>query len=136
MKFFTRVNRPPSPALKCGPSLVQPQFARDTDINVMIQRYLHGDASVLARHSGIISDATSLPDNLHDVLNIRSRGEYAWNQLPEQVRASYGNVERFLAAFESADRPVPPKCDVAGSQPSDKPVDKSLESVTPTNVGA
>lgn len=101
-RFKTTYDRPPHRGLVCkAPSLVQPQFARDTDINVMIQRALGGDPSVFACGATVGVDALDAPEDFHDAMNKLARGDSAWEELPQALKHSYGSKEAFLAAIDS-----------------------------------
>lgn len=104
--FKTTYSRPAHAGLKFSvPSLVQPQFARDTDINRMIQRALGGDPSVFAR-GGRMVDVSNAPEDVHEVMNIIARGDTAWADLPDSVRRSYGSKEAFINAVVAEEQRV------------------------------
>lgn len=101
-RFKTTYDRPPHRGLQCrAPSLVQPQFARDTDINLMIQRALGGDPSVFAPGASNGVDALDAPEDFHEAMNQLARGETAWAELPLAVKQSYGSKEAFLASVDA-----------------------------------
>ena len=101
-RFKTTYDRPPHRGLECkAPSLVQPQYARDTDINVMIQRALGGDPSVFARGASVGVDALDAPEDFHEAMNQLARGDSAWEELPQALKHSYGSKEAFLAAVDA-----------------------------------
>lgn len=83
-----------------SPSLCQRQFAADTDVNVLIQRCLSGDASSLAQGRPSYVDASNSPDSFHDAMNKVARSNSLWESIPEQVRATYGSPEGLLNAIE------------------------------------
>lgn len=116
-RFKTTYDRPPHRGLKCKtPSLVQPQYARDTDINVMIRRALGGDPSVFARGASVGVDALAAPEDFHEAMNKLARGDSAWEELPQAVKRAYGSKEAFVAAVDAL---------------SASPVEEKEEEVTP-----
>ena len=101
MKFHTRYNPAAVKGLTCSdPSLAQPQFQADCDINVMIRRALAGDVSVLARGGYNNVDVSDAPESFHEALNKATSADSLWQSLPEQVRATFGSADRLLRAIE------------------------------------
>lgn len=100
--FHTRFNHTPCTGV-CfrKPSLTQPQFQKDTDINYMIKRALAGDMSVY-RNAGHIVDASEAPESYHESMNIMARAQQAWDDMPDALRRAYGNAANFLAEFEKS----------------------------------
>lgn len=134
MSFPTHFKRPAHAGLTFDkPSLVQPHFQRDCDINRMIQRALGGDASVFAR-KGVIVDAGDAPESYHEAMNIMVNAQQVWDELPDNVRRAYGNAAHFVAAIEEErSKMVKPKSADTVSEPPAPAVDKS---VTPSGAEA
>lgn len=124
-KFKHVYNRPPHKGVTFNsPSLVQPQYARDSDINVMIQRALAGDPSVFSRGGTLGVDATDSPEDFHEAMNTLARGNTAWEELPQALKHAYGNKEAFILALNT---PVKPSVVDEEKKEADK-------SVTPNGV--
>lgn len=101
MDFYTRYKRPIHKGLDFPkPSLTQQHFKNDCDIGKLLARYLGGDISVINRRVKF-GDFTAAPDDFHQAMNITAAGRTAWENLPDSVRRTYGNVERFLDALNS-----------------------------------
>lgn len=79
-------------------------FAESVDINTIIAKYGAGDTSVLERVQGFYFDATSVPDNMAELLNKLNRAEEGFEKLPPEFKEKYGNdFNRFLCTFDPSD---------------------------------
>lgn len=135
-RFKTIYDRPPHRGLECkAPSLVQPQYARETDINVMIQRALGGDPSVFARGASNV-DVLAAPEDFHDAMNQLARGDSAWAELPLAVKQSYGSKEAFLAAVDAfvASQVVETKDEPPTKPPTEPVTPSGAEASTPKSA--
>lgn len=92
-------------ARKCGscglvftqPTKCQQHLSKMCDINNMIARAIAGDTSVVRRGSYV--DASQMPDDMQEVLNIGNRAREAYEALPADLRAVYPSPDVFLAAL-------------------------------------
>lgn len=97
--FYTRFNRPTSVGLsQFASSLCQKHLKRDCDVNVMIAKFLGGDASCL-RH-GVYLDCTSVPSDFTEMQNIITRANSVWHDLPDNVRYAYRSPENLIKALD------------------------------------
>lgn len=83
------------------PSLTQSQFAKDTDVNVLVRRYLAGDMSVISRRAPITVDCSEAPDSFHDALNVAKSADFVWNSLPDNVRRTFKSYQDFLDCYDA-----------------------------------
>lgn len=86
-------------------------YKDSVDINVIVQRYAHGDTYALQQRSGAYGDFVSVPRSYMDVLNgaIELNKIYSEN---EDFRKSFSTFEDFVVNFGKVDiKSVIPKVD-------------------------
>lgn len=91
-----------------SPSLVQPQFAKDCDINVALARIAAGDTSML-KQTGMFYDASNAPADLQALLHSVISAQESWESLPDAVRSRFANPQSmmdFLADDKNRDEAV------------------------------
>lgn len=97
-----------------------------TDINLLIQRFVKGDVSVLSRRQGMYGDFTQLPKNYADMLNKLNRAEEFFNALPVEERAkfnhSFAQFVSSLGELVPASNPIE-KPEVKPEQMEVKPIE-------------
>lgn len=81
-----------------APSCTQRQFKDDCDINNMIRRALCGDMSVFSHPKYM--DVLNAPESFHDAASKTAFAQSVWEELPEEVRASYGSAEALVMDFD------------------------------------
>lgn len=76
--------------------------ADSVDINVIMARYLNGDADALNRVQGFYADVSKAPKSYADMLNISIKAQNEFDQLPVDVKEKFGNnFAQFLAIMGS-----------------------------------
>lgn len=65
--------------------------AESCDINILMKRYLNGDATALSRAQGTYFDASSMPRTYAEMLNLLLDAESVFNSLPVDERAKYAH---------------------------------------------
>jgi len=113
-----------------SPSKTQQQYKHDCDINVMVRRFVQGDMSVCRRDGHIIDTLIPGVSSLHDLVNIQANADTAWQSLPDPIKQSYGNKERFVEALLSASSRKSDKID--DTSVSKETVSPSTDTVTST----
>lgn len=74
----------------------QIQVCKDScDLQMIIQRYLNGDESVLQRAQGQYLDCREFPESRQQALNLAFEIERAYLALPEEDRANYEDIYAF-----------------------------------------
>lgn len=71
--------------------------AESCSLDVLIQKYLHGDTSVLEKYKPMYMDLTEMPTNYADVLQYSITAEASFNTLPAEIKAKYENNWRIFA---------------------------------------
>lgn len=119
-----------------GPTKCQQHLAKFQDINVMMERYLAGDTSVLRR--GSYGDFTKAPESLQDALNAQRKAIEAYEALPDGVRARFGSPEIFYrSALDPEFRQEFVKLGLAVEVKPSEPISvKVINPVTPPVEGA
>lgn len=85
-------------------------YAEMTDINNIMKRYQQGEEDVLERTQGIYMDATSLPENMADLLNKLNHAEDEFEKLPPEIKNKYGDdFAQFICQFQIEDLMVEPE---------------------------
>lgn len=100
MKFSTLYDRPQrvfSP--HGGVSLTAQEYKDESDINVILKRYVAGDNTVV-RSSGVFADVSALGD-FQTQLEVVRRATEDFAALPADIRARFGNDPAALVAFLS-----------------------------------
>lgn len=65
-------------------------YADSVDVNKIIQRYMSGDESALDRARAFYADVTKVPKNFAQMVELNSRAEMAFKQLPTELQELYG----------------------------------------------
>lgn len=94
--------------------------AESCDINILMKRYLNGDATALSRAQGAYFDASSMPRTYAEMLNMVLDAENAFNSLPVDERAKFDHsFEKWLMTKDLfVDKPAEPSAGVEDSQSS------------------
>lgn len=82
-----------------GESLTRQSDAHETDVNVIIGRYLKtGDERLLLARAGqaLYADVSEAPQSYDEMLQFLNTAQEAFGDLPAQVRDEYGNDPRNL----------------------------------------
>lgn len=104
-------------------ALIQ-SYADECDIKRLVARYKAGDTSVLQRVQGLYYDATQLPQEQTEMMNLSALARDSWENLPADVKAKFNNdKEAFINALFT-----PPTDQSAG--------DASIEESKPTEGGS
>lgn len=75
-------------------------YAEDTCLPILIQRCAAGDVSGLQRVQGTYGDFVDMPKTFRDVLQSVIDGQAAFDQLPVDVKESFGNsFERWFSTI-------------------------------------
>lgn len=105
MKFLTRFNHKrvvcPSDDM---PSMTDPQYLNDCDVNVVVGRFLRGAGldNVNVR-KGSYGDVSRFED-FHSMMEVVNDGTKAFMEVPSEIRAKFGNDPR--AFFDFATDPA------------------------------
>lgn len=76
--------------------------ADSVDIDLLINRYINGDASALSNRFGSYGDFTDIPNNYAAVLNTLMKAEEYFNSLNPGVRSNFNNsFSQFIASLGS-----------------------------------
>lgn len=104
--------------------------AESCDINILMKRYLNGDATALSRAQGAYFDASSMPRTYAEMLNMVLDAENAFNALPVDERAKFDHsFEKWLMQKDLfVDKPAEPSAGVKDSPSS------SSEEPTPVSA--
>lgn len=79
-------------------------FAESCDLNVLMNRYLNGDAEALNKVQGFFGDFTEIPDSWAEVLNIVNRGQENFEKMPAEFKEKFGNdFARFVCTYDFSD---------------------------------
>lgn len=87
-------------------ALIQ-SFREEVDINRLVARYEAGDIRALSRVQGLYYDASAMPDNPVEALNLGVMARQAWDSLSPEDRARYENLGGYLDAISAIDNPAP-----------------------------
>lgn len=115
--FYTKYNPPPSPAFKSDlPSMVQPQFAFECDINNLVETRVAKDGKQMSVMTGVGSSLPPNPDSpkygdftnytssqLTEAMNVIAQAKSQFEQLPSGIRARFSNDPRNLVDFVNDD---------------------------------
>lgn len=92
-------------------------FKDECDIQRIVARYQAGDSSVLQRVQGLYYDATQLPQEQTEMMNLSALARDSWENLPEDVKAKFNHdKEAFINALFA-----PPSDQPAGDAPIEEP---------------
>lgn len=73
------------------PSLTDQSYKEDCDTNTIIKKFLKtGQVTHVAKMAGQFADVSAVPD-FHTAMSRVKEAEYAFMQLPSQLRAKHGN---------------------------------------------
>lgn len=81
------------------------QSHRDSvDIHVILRRFAEGDKDALSHAQGFYADVSGMPQTYAEVLNAVLAGERAFDSLPAEVKAKFGNsYSHWLASMDAPD---------------------------------
>lgn len=82
-----------------GASKTEVHWKDYQDINNIIARVMRGDSSAI-RRGAVHADVSEMPDTLQDALNQQKEAAYAYDALPDAVKAKYPTAEAFYAACQ------------------------------------
>lgn len=72
-----------------------------TDMALIVQRWLNGDPSVLAQREGFYGDALAMPGSYRDILQAVIDGQRMFAQLPAEIRERFDNdFNQWFAAMD------------------------------------
>lgn len=66
-------------------------FADSVDLKKLMERYQHGDITVLSKRIGDYIDSVGVPDNLLDAKLMIQNGEKAFADLPSDIKDKFAN---------------------------------------------
>lgn len=120
-----------------GASKTEPHWQKYQDINNIISRVMRGDSSVI-RHGAVHADVSEMPDTLQDALNQQKEAAYAYDALPDAVKAKYPTAEAFYAACQDPSKKEElSKLGLLNVPEDTKPVEvKIVNPVTPDGASA
>lgn len=73
-------------------------YAESCDINLIINKYLAGDTSVLEKNRGMYGDFTNMPKTYAEFLQKQIDAENAFKRLPINIKEKFDNdINKFLA---------------------------------------
>lgn len=77
-------------------------FKESVDINVILKRYVNGDASALSKKQGMYGDFTVAPKTYAEMLDRITKAEAYFQSLPVETRAKFDhNFGKFVAEMGS-----------------------------------
>lgn len=80
-------------------------FKEDCIVSNLIKRYENGDQMALVRGaSGAYCDIREMPENIHQATKLMRNVEGVYNSLPDDVRASYSDLNSFLECFVNQEK--------------------------------
>ncbi len=89
-------------------------FADECDVNRIIARFEAGDTSVLQRVQGLYYDATGIPSEPTEAMNLGVLARDAWDNLSDEMKAKFNyDKETFINALYA-----PPADQSAGGDPA------------------
>lgn len=62
-----------------------------TDLQLIINRYMNGDPTVLARVQGAYGDFSEMPQSMHEAYDLMRKAEHDFKKLPAEIQASFDN---------------------------------------------
>lgn len=65
--------------------------AKETDLNLLLAKYQNGDTTALMQRAAMFMDITGIPNNINEVLNLKTQAEKVFNILPAKVKEAFGN---------------------------------------------
>lgn len=100
MKFLTKFNHKkvdcPTDDL---PSMTDPQYLKDCDINVVVGKFLRGAGlDNVSLHKGSFGDVSRFRD-FHTMMETVNDGVKAFMEIPSEVRAKFGNDPKAFFQF-------------------------------------
>lgn len=100
MKFATAFSPPPDVRLECPEaSLTQQEFADETDLNKIMEKYAAGMGTLPVRSdTPLFGDFSNIPDYATS-LEIVSKANEAFSNLPSALRARFDNDPQKLLSF-------------------------------------
>lgn len=120
-----------------GASKTESHWKDYQDINNIISRVMRGDSSAI-RRGAVHADISEMPDNLQDALNQQIDAAYAYDALPDEVKAKYPTAEAFYAACnDPSQKEELTKLGLVDSPVPEKPVKVEITNpVTPDGASA
>lgn len=99
MQFNTRYNPGVSPSFQSeGDSMTRQEFAAECDINQLVARAMVGDIQITPLKESFF-DATTVPANYEEAMEIVLDAQQHFNSLPSQIRDRFANDPGKLLAF-------------------------------------
>lgn len=80
------------------PSLTQQAFKEDTDVNIILERYMKTGEINFKPKQGVYADVSEIPD-LTQAIDIVSKAQQAFDSLDAKIRYEFKNDPRLLMAF-------------------------------------
>lgn len=65
--------------------------AKECDLNILLAKYQNGDTNALMQRAAMFMDITGIPDNINDVLNLKTQAEKVFAMLPAKAKEAFGN---------------------------------------------
>lgn len=62
-----------------------------TDLQLIINRYMNGDPTVLSRVQGAYGDFSEMPQSMHEAYDLMRKAEHDFKKLPAEIQASFDN---------------------------------------------
>lgn len=73
-----------------------------TALQLIINRYMNGDPSVLSRVQGAYGDFSDMPQSMHEAYDLMRKAEHDFKKLPAEIQASFDNdPTKFIMSFGS-----------------------------------
>lgn len=77
-------------------------YADCQDINIMIQKFINGDTSVINPSSGTYGDFTSFPKTYAEMFETIQNCKNVFDEMPKEIREKFDNsAEKFWSSFGS-----------------------------------
>lgn len=80
------------------PSLTQQAFKEDTDVNIVLERYMKTGEIQLSKKQGFYGDVSEIPD-LTQATEIVAKAQQAFDSLDAKIRYEFKNDPRLLMQF-------------------------------------
>lgn len=61
------------------------------DMEIIVNRYMNGDPSVLSRVQGFYADMTEAPQTIHEAVSLMRKAELDFKHLPAEIQAEFDN---------------------------------------------
>lgn len=77
-------------------------YAQECDINYIVDRYAHGDATVLQKKQGFYADVTGFPQSLADTFKSLADSRAIFDRLPDGIKSRFNDFSDFAGHFADA----------------------------------